>query len=140
MTNNKLYLLAADITLLLHVLFVIFVVFGLVSIFIGWYREWSWVRNPRFRYVHLVGIGIVVLQSWAGIVCPLTTLEMWFRKTAGISTYSGSFISHWMETLLYYNAPEWVFTVVYTLFASVVLASWFLVKPDKFTSIKSNAT
>jgi len=61
------YLLLADVFLLVHVLFVAFVVFGLVLIIVGKFLSWSWVRNPWFRWGHLLGIGIVVVQSWFGV-------------------------------------------------------------------------
>ena len=123
------YLLAADAVLLLHVLFVVFVVVGLVLILLGKLLSWSWVRNWWFRVIHLAAIGVVVLQSWIGVICPLTQLEMYLRSKAGDATYSGSFVSHWLEAILYYRAPAWVFAVAYTLFAIVVVMSWVWVRP-----------
>lgn len=133
MENETLYLLAADIMLFAHVLFVLFVVFGLLLIFTGKIFSWAWVRNPWFRIIHLISIGVVVIQSWLGIICPLTTWEMSLRAKAGGAVYAGSFISHWLETLLYYQAPQWVFIFCYTLFGMLVLASWFWVRPRRFT-------
>lgn len=127
------FLLAADVLLFGHVLFVLFVVFGLVLIFIGKSAAWAWVRNPWFRIVHLAAIGIVATQSWIGVICPLTTWEMALRQRAGELTYSGSFISHWLETLLYYQAPAWVFAACYAAFAALVAASWFWVRPRRFS-------
>jgi len=75
MDSSALFLLAADAILLLHVLFVAFVVTGLVLILIGKVRAWFWVRNPWFRLAHLIAIGVVIVQSWVEAVCPLTTLE-----------------------------------------------------------------
>ncbi len=77
------YLIAADALLILHGMFVIFVVAGLGLVVIGGLRQWQWVRNPWFRLAHLAAIGIVVLQSWAGQICPLTTWEMALRERAG---------------------------------------------------------
>ena len=134
MESDTYYLLAADMLLLGHVLFVGFVVFGLVLTLIGKSLAWAWVRNPWFRLAHLLAIGIVVLQSWFGIICPLTTWEMAFRERAGDAAYSGTFISHWLETLLYYSAPAWVFVACYTAFGALVVASWIWVRPRKFSS------
>ena len=125
------YLLAADTVLLLHLLFVVFVVAGLVLILIGRLLSWAWVRNWWFRVVHLAAIGVVVLQSWLGVICPLTKLEMALRERAGDTTYAGGFVSHWLETILYYRAPAWVFAVVYTAFGALVLLSWFWVPPRR---------
>jgi len=133
MESDFLFLLAADVFLFGHVLFVAFVVFGLALIFIGKPVDWTWVRNPWFRIVHLAAIGIVVFQSWVGVICPLTTWEVALRQHAGEAAYSGSFVSYWLETILYYQAPAWVFTVCYTVFGVVVVASWFWVRPRRFT-------
>ncbi|MBT8095964.1 MAG: DUF2784 domain-containing protein [Woeseia sp.] len=140
METDVSFLLAADILLFCHALFVAFVIFGLVFILVGKLLEWTWVRNPWFRVAHLSAIGIVVLQSWLGVICPLTTWEMALRERAGTDTYAGTFISHWLETLLYYQAPMWVFTVIYTLFAIVVFASWFWVRPRQFGERPSQDT
>lgn len=126
-------LLIADAILILHVLFVAFVVFGLIAVYAGYFLSWWWVRNRAFRITHLCAIGYVVGQAWLGAVCPLTTWEMALRAEAGAATYSGSFIQYWLHSLLYFTLPEWVFVLVYTLFGSLVLASWFVVRPRKRT-------
>jgi hypothetical protein len=135
-TENFYYLLAADMLLLIHVLFVAFVILSLVFIFIGKILHWHWVRNPWFRITHLAAIAVVVLQSWLGIICPLTIWEMQLREKAGQAVYSGTFISHWLESLLYYQAPAWVFIVAYTLFGLAVIVSWFWVRPRPFRKVK----
>lgn len=129
-----LLLLLADTLLILHVLFVAFVVLGLFAVYAGYFLNWQWVRNRVFRIVHLCAIGYVVVQAWLGVVCPLTIWEMALRAEAGAVTYSGSFIQYWLHSLLYFSLPEWVFVVVYTLFGGLVLASWFVVKPCKRAS------
>lgn len=128
-----LFMLAADAVLLSHVLVVMFNVFGLIFIFIGNVLKWSWVRNPWFRLLHLLAISVVVLLAWLNSLCPLTSIEMELRTHAGESAYSGSFISHWLESILYYQAPPWVFVIAYTIFGLVVVASWFLVRPRHFS-------
>lgn len=132
MDPTTLYIWAADAILLLHVLFVLFIVVGLVLIFVGSAYRWAWIRNPWFRLLHLISIGVVALQSWFGILCPLTTLETSLRIKAGAVGYSGTFISHWLGVILYYEAPTWVFALVYTLFGVLVGASWFWVRPRPF--------
>ena len=132
MNSPVLYTLAADAILLLHVLIVIFNVFGLIFIFIGNVLKWSWIRNPWFRLLHLLAIGVVVLLAWLNSICPLTSIEMALRTRAGDVAYSGTFISHWLESILYYQAPPWVFALAYTIFGLIVVASWFLVRPRRF--------
>ena len=132
MDSGFYYLLAADLLLLSHVMFVAFVVFGLVLVFAGKPLNWSWIRNPWFRLAHLAAIGVVTIQAWLGVICPLTTWEMALRRRAGDATYSGEFIAHWLEEILYYRAPPWVFIVCYTVFAALVVVSWFWVRPRPF--------
>ena len=133
MESTQVSLLAADALLLLHVLFVAFVVLSLVLIFVGSVRGWSWVRNPWFRLVHLVAVAVVVIQAWLGLLCPLTTIEMALRSRAGDGVYSGSFVAHWLQAILYYEGPAWAFTVVYTVFGAVVVAGWIWVPPRRFS-------
>ena len=123
------YRIAADLVLAVHTSFVLFVILGLVLILVGGVRGWPWVQNPWFRLGHLLAIGVVVAQAWLGAICPLTPLEMALRSRAGDAVYNGSFIGHWMETLLYYEAPLWVFTICYTAFGLLVAASWIIVPP-----------
>lgn len=129
MDSPQFLLLAADAVLFIHFLFVVFVILGLVLVLVGGPLGWCWVRNRRFRIAHVAAIIIVVLQSWFSVICPLTLWEMNLREKAGDATYPGSFVAHWLEALLYYRAPEWVFILVYTLFAALVVASWFWVRP-----------
>ncbi|MEM9533184.1 MAG: DUF2784 domain-containing protein [Pseudomonadota bacterium] len=134
MEHGVYYRMAADLVLLVHVLFVGFVVFGLGLILLGRWRGWRWVRNPWFRLTHLAAIGVVVIQAWLGIVCPLTVWEMSLRDKAGDAVYTGAFIAHWLESILYYQAPPWVFAVVYTAFGALVVLSWFWVRPRRIGS------
>jgi len=122
----------ADFVLVTHVGFVAFVVVGLLAILVGGVCGWRWIRNPWFRAFHLAAIGLVVAQAWLEAICPLTTLEMYLRDKAGDSTYSGTFIGHWLQELLYYEAPHWVFAICYSLFALAVIASWVKFRPRPF--------
>ncbi|MBK7662509.1 MAG: DUF2784 domain-containing protein [Sterolibacteriaceae bacterium] len=123
------YQLLADAVLTLHVSIVGFVVGGLVLILLGNLRGWAWVNAMWFRLAHLAAIAFVVAEAWFGVVCPLTSLEMWLRERAHASTYAGSFIEHWLQRILYYQAPGWVFTVTYSLFGLAVVAAWWYFPP-----------
>lgn len=128
----SIYLVTADALLLVHALFVLFVVAGLVLVLVGGPCQWDWVKNPWFRLSHLAAITFVVLQSWAGQVCPLTTWELTLRASAGQEGYESSFISYWVGRLLYYNAPDWLFVLCYSAFGALVIASWWWVPPHRF--------
>lgn len=134
MGSESLYTILADIVLILHVLVVLFVVVGLVAIYTGNAFAWSWIRNPWFRIFHVVASTVVAIQSWFGVICPLTTLEMSLRNQAGGAIYSISFIEYWLSALLYYQAPSWIFMLAYSLLGVLVLASWYFVRPRPFAS------
>jgi hypothetical protein len=123
------YRVLADLLLAFHVLFVLFVVIGLLLILLGGVRGWAWVRNPWFRLGHLAAITFVAAQAWLGEICPLTTWEMNLRDRAGEATYAGGFLEHWLQALLYYEAPSWAFTTAYSGFALLVAGSWIGVRP-----------
>ncbi|MFT5391676.1 MAG: hypothetical protein ACI8PT_001871 [Gammaproteobacteria bacterium] len=131
---NVIARIAADALLIFHVTLVAFVVLGLALIITGGTRNWRWVRNPWLRLCHMTVITVVVAQSWAGIVCPLTTWEMALRERAGDTVYAGGFISHWFNAILYYQAPEWVFTSLYSAFGTLVLGSLLWVRPRHFNA------
>ena len=131
MDGRLFHQLAADGLLILHVGFILFVVLGLACIVAGWARGWRWTRSPWFRAVHLAAIGVVVLQAWLGIICPLTTWEMHFRELAGEYTYSGSFIEHWLHRLIFFQAPSWVFAACYSVFGALVAVTWWLYPPER---------
>jgi hypothetical protein len=123
------YQVLADAVLVVHVGIVLFVVAGFVLVVAGNVRQWGWVNHLWFRLAHLAAIAVVVAESWIGITCPLTTMEMWLRARGGVSTYSGGFVEYWLQRVLYYDAPPWVFTVGYTLFGLLVAATWWYFPP-----------
>jgi hypothetical protein len=121
----------ADAVLLLHFGVVIFVVGGLGVILVGNGLGWRWVNQWWFRLVHLAAIAFVVLQAWLGKVCPLTTLESWLRFQSGATGYEQSFLEHWIQRLLFFEAPPWVFSAAYTAFAALVLLTWWRFPPRR---------
>jgi hypothetical protein len=125
----NIYQALADLVLACHVLIVLFVVVGLLLVVVGNLRGWRWVNRPLFRLLHLTTILIVVAEAWLGIVCPLTTLERWLRVQAGVQGHAQGFIEYWLQRLLYYTAPDWVFTLAYTLFGLLVVFTWWRFPP-----------
>jgi hypothetical protein len=119
--------LAADAILLIHFAFVLFVVGGLVLIWIGAAIGWQWVRNFWFRVAHLAAIAFVALESLAGMWCPLTVWEDSLRGAAS----EKSFVARWVHRLMFFQLPEWVFTVAYVLFAVIVVLTMALIPPQK---------
>ncbi|MGE4049425.1 MAG: DUF2784 domain-containing protein [Piscinibacter sp.] len=125
------YQLLADAVLIVHFGVVLYVVGGLVVVLAGNWLGWGWVNQLWFRVAHLAAIAVVVLQAWLGQYCPLTTLESWLRVQAGSGAYETSFIEHWLQRLIYFQAPFWVFTVAYTVFGALVLLAWWRFPPRR---------
>jgi hypothetical protein len=123
------YQALADAVLLFHFGVVLFVLLGLPAILIGNQLHWAWVNRLGWRLVHLVAIAVVALQAWLGQYCGLTILESSLRESAGQSAYDGSFVQHWVQRLIYYEAPMWVFIVAYTIFLALVAWAWWRYPP-----------
>ena len=117
--------LLADIILVVHFAFVLFVVAGLALIWVGAAAGWRWVRNLRFRIAHLAAIAFVAGEAMLGIWCPLT---LWEAQLRGESA-DKSFVAQWLHRILFYDFPEWIFTTAYVAFALIVGASWWIVRP-----------
>lgn len=122
----------ADAVLVVHAAYVAFVVGGLLLILAGWWRGWAWTRHFGFRWLHLAAIGFVVLESWFGIPCPLTVLESSLRRSAGASGYATSFIGDWLQRLIFYQAPGWVFVGLYAAFALLVIVVFIFYPPQRY--------
>ncbi|MEO5882008.1 MAG: DUF2784 domain-containing protein [Caldimonas sp.] len=129
MTDIPSLLLLADVVLAVHVALVAFVVGGLVLVVAGNLADWRWVNDLGFRLAHALAIAVVVAEAWLGLPCPLTTLELALRSRAGAASYGGGFIEHWLQWLLYYDAPAWVFVVLYSVFGLLVSATWWYFPP-----------
>ena len=127
--------IAADVVLLVHFAFVLFVTGGLVVIWIGAALGWPWVRNFTFRALHLAAICFVAAEAVAGIVCPLT---LWEDALRGRDSEVG-FIARWVSRVLFYDLPEWIFTLAYVTFAAVVLATFWFVPPQRKAKNKTGA-
>ena len=119
--------MVADAVLAVHFTLVLFIVGGLLLTWIGAPLGWRWIRNPWFRYLHLAAIGFVAVEALLGVACPLTAWEDLLRG----GSRPESFIARWTHRLLFYRAPEWVFTAAYLAWALATLATLRLVPPRR---------
>jgi len=85
------YSVLADLVLLLHLAFLIFVAAGGFVV----------LRRPRLAWAHLPAAAWGVLIEYAGWICPLTPLEVWLRRQGGGAGYEGGFIEHYVTAFLY---------------------------------------
>ncbi len=119
--------MVADALLVVHFLIAAFVVGGLLGVWLGAALGWRWIRNRWFRYLHLGAIVFVAFEALAGIACPLTVWEDLLR--GGVRPES--FVARWVQRLLYYRAPEWVFTTAYVAWSLATLLTLWLVPPRR---------
>ena len=117
----------ADAIVVVHLLIVMFVVTGVPLIYLGAARHWACVRSWRWRLLHLGAIVVIAAESLFGIVCPLT---VWEDKLRGEQVSTG-FIERWVDRILFYDAPTWVFAAAYVAFAVLVVITWVAVPPTK---------
>lgn len=88
------YRALADAVLVIHLLFILFVLAGgLLAL-----------RWPRLAWVHLPAALWGAVIEFAGWICPLTPLENFFRQAAGDAGYADGFIEHYLLPTLYPHA------------------------------------
>ncbi len=109
-----LFLIAADIIVFLHFLWILFLLIGA-----WWGRRHQWVRR-----IHITGLSFALLIQFFGWYCPLTYLEVWLRQMDGSSGgYAGSFIIHYAEKFVY---PDISAEAILTMTIVLVLISALL--------------
>jgi len=86
-----LYSIAADIVVIVHLIFVAFVVLGGLLV----------IKKRKIVYFHIPAVIWGTLIEFFGWICPLTPLEQKLRMLAGQSGYSESFIEHYIIPVLY---------------------------------------
>ena len=123
------YGLLADLVVVFHFAYVAYVVVGELVILLGLACGWQWVRNPWFRYSHLLFIGIVASEAACGIDCPLTVWENNLRALAGQPLEEGSFVGRLFHKMLFLQIdPVW-FPRLHISFGLLVLLTFLLAPP-----------
>src|SRR5216684_5698555 len=95
------YILLAALVLALHLLFIAWVVFGALLT----------RRRPLLRWLHLGSLVWGVLVEILPWPCPLTPAENWLRGHAGLATYEGGFLLHYLDALVYPDVSPWLLTM-----------------------------
>ena len=103
------YPLLTDLILLVHMAFVVFVLFGGLLVL-----RWRWIA-----WAHLPAAAWGAIIEFTGWICPLTPLENWLREQAGQASYRSDFITHYLLPVLY---PDDLTHEVQLLLGTVVLA------------------
>jgi hypothetical protein len=117
--------MAAFAILLVHFAIIAFNIAGCVVVPIGAWRRWRWVRGFWWRLAHLLSFAVVAAQALAGRACFLT---VWQGDLAG-RAHVRPMIAGWINHLIYWPLPLWVFALAYVALFAYVLALWALVRP-----------
>ncbi len=88
---HTLYLFLADLAVVIHLLFIAFVVLGGLLV----------LKWPPAAWLHLPALAWGVYIELSGGICPLTPLEVWLRRQAGSEAYAGGFVEHYLLPILY---------------------------------------
>lgn len=86
-----LFTILAELVLVLHATFIVFVVLGALLV----------IRWPRVIWAHLPACAWGALIEFRGWLCPLTPLENWLRRSGGGTGYTTGFMEHYLAPLVY---------------------------------------
>ena len=114
------YQLAADIVVLIHFLWIAFVILG--------FPVFLWLNSARWRLIHLAAVIWMVLMQLTRSICPLTHLEAWLKSEGqGTDVYSGKFIIETLERLIYVDnvTLEKITYATGIYLTLIVLSFWF---------------
>jgi len=121
---------AAIIVLAIHLAIIAFNVAGCVLIPLGAWLGWRWVREFWWRLAHLLSFAVVAAQALLGRACFLT---IWQDELSG-TTHVQPLIEQWINGLIYWDLPLWVFAAAYVAVFVYVVALWVWVRPGKWRS------
>ncbi len=117
------YRILADITVLIHFLWIIFLILGA---FLG-------AKNKAIKIFHISGLVFAFIIQIFDWYCPLTHLEVWLRSRHNPAlTYTGSFIIHYVEAIVYIELPRHLIFIL-TVFICGFNA-WFYLKKNQIKS------
>jgi hypothetical protein len=119
----------ADVVVVVHLAFVLFVLIALLLIVAGIPLRWQWTRNLWFRLVHLASIAVVAGQAVVGITCPLTDLESYLRAKADVPLEQATAPGRWAHHILFYEGDASVFMWCYIAFGTLVLLTFVFAPP-----------
>lgn len=116
----------AEAVLATHLVVIAFNLFGLAAIPLGAWRGWAWVRIRWWRALHLASLAVVALQATLGRACFLT---LWQSGLSG--GRADPLVMRWVNSVIYWPLPMWVFTAAYLVIFAYVLALWVWVRPGR---------
>ena len=119
-------ILFSEIVLLFHFCIFLFIILSFFLIPFGYYQKWEWVKNKYYRLIHLVLMGIILIETILGFMCPLTILENYLRNDIGVDNN----LTQIIHQIMYWNLPNYQFIILYILSFSYLIFLWFFFKPN----------
>ena len=119
-------MILAEAILAAHLAIILFNLFGLIVVPLGAICGWRFVRVRWWRLLHLVSLGVVAAQAIFGRACFLT---IWQAALAGAAGSPTPLIMGWVNRLISWPLPIWVFAALYILVFGYALALLWLVPP-----------
>ena len=114
------YKVAADVVILIHFLWIGFVILG--------FPVTLYFNSAKWRLFHLAAVILMILMQVTRTICPLTYLEAWLKSGGNTKdVYPGAFIAEWMERLIYVEdmALEKIMYATMVYLALILLSFWF---------------
>jgi hypothetical protein len=108
-------------TLAVHLAVIAFNVLGLAVLPLGAWLGWRWTRVIWWRTLHVASWAVVALQALLGRACFLT---IWQDQLTGAGA-EPPLIARWVNGLIYWPLPIWVFGALYLVLFALVLAFWW---------------
>lgn len=116
----------ADLLMLLHAGFSLFLVLGLVVSSAGIVLGWRWTRRRGFQVAHLLAVLILVFRVWMGLPCPLSAAENGFRSRTTEPCALGKNFHNALHWLAFRGADKHGFTLGTTLFGLIGIGAFLL--------------
>jgi len=125
------YRALTELTIIVHLAFVVFVVAGGILA-----RRYRWLVS-----FHLGALTwAVYAEASSGVVCPLTVIENFFASRAGIATYSGDFVAHYLVPVIYQEGlpPKWqLVLVLVVVILNLLVYLWLVFGKRRGASVRA---
>jgi len=119
----------ADLVLFAHLAIIFFNVFGLIAIPLGAWRGWRFIRVFWWRALHVGLLGVVAVQAVLARVCFLTIWQSDLLRQAGATVSAEPLIQRWINQLIFWPLPLWVFATIYVAVLALTVFLWWVVPP-----------
>ncbi len=125
----------ANIISVLHFCIFLFITLCCLLIPLGYKLKWNWVKIRKLRLLHVIMMGFITIETILGIVCPLTSLEIFLRDENKV----GNILNKIIHEIMYWDLPASYFIIIYVLCFLYLIFLWIYFKPynKKYTNLNN---